>query len=427
MSKSIRVGIIGLSASGGWASAAHLPYLRRSAKYTITAVANSSLERSEVAIAAHGLGDGVKACASPKELADSPEVDLVVCCVGAVHHYEALRQAVGLGKDMYCEWPLGLTLDESEQLCKTARENGSRTMIGLQSHCAPAVVKIREIISQGNIGRVLSSTTMGPAVFSDSADEAGTRHKYPVRGGFSDNFVALFFSHAIDVVLSTLGELKSYDSMLDIRKPEDPVKSSTDGPESESDTSQTHAPSSKEAEDRESGSDPEASNKPTTQAQIMFQAYFESGGVMSYHMHGGRTLPPGDGLQWRISGEKGELLVSAPDSTLQSTASSKVKIQLFRRATGEMEDVVLPTDEWDELPTPAQNIARLYEAYADGKTERYPDWGHALKRHTMIENIGTSSCHTVFLCIDAGKGRSKDFQLLPTPVESFTDFVRPSK
>jgi hypothetical protein len=42
-------------------------------------------------------------------------------------------------------------------------------------------------------------------------------------------------------------------------------------------------------------------------------------------------------------------------------------------------------DQWDELPVPAQNIARIYEAFRKG--EWVPGFEWAVERHEMLEEI----------------------------------------
>lgn len=62
----IRVGIIGLSRPGGWATIAHLPYLQQTSKYQIVAIANSSVESAQRAIENYGLSKDTKAYGSPE-------------------------------------------------------------------------------------------------------------------------------------------------------------------------------------------------------------------------------------------------------------------------------------------------------------------------------------------------------------------------
>ena len=66
MSRTIKVGIIGLSASKNlrgtsWASLAHLPYLLKSPRYEIVAVQNTSEESAKKAIEQFELPGIVKA------------------------------------------------------------------------------------------------------------------------------------------------------------------------------------------------------------------------------------------------------------------------------------------------------------------------------------------------------------------------------
>lgn len=51
--------------------------------------------------------------------------------------------------------------------------------------------------------------------------------------------------------------------------------------------------------------------------------------------------------------------------------------------------------EWDrhfkDLPPPARNVAAMYEAFASSKTEKYPNFSHAVQRHRQIEEACKSA------------------------------------
>ena len=72
----LRIGMIGLSASAttSWAANAHLPYLKATQKYAITALCNSSVAAAKSAIKAFDLPAGTKAYGNPNDLADDDEV-----------------------------------------------------------------------------------------------------------------------------------------------------------------------------------------------------------------------------------------------------------------------------------------------------------------------------------------------------------------
>src|SRR5438477_12691916 len=98
------VGIIGVSPVRGWAATAHIPALRALANYEIRALSAHNPESARAA----GQEFGVKAVFSDhKQLVTQPDVDLVVVTVKVPHHRELVSAALGAGKSVYCEWPLG--------------------------------------------------------------------------------------------------------------------------------------------------------------------------------------------------------------------------------------------------------------------------------------------------------------------------------
>ena len=158
----IRTALIGLSSSAAtsWASGAHLPYLlspRGRQKYTIVALCNSTVEAANRAIAAFKLSPDTKAYGDPQAVADDPDIDLVVCCTRVDVHHSTILPSVKAGKTVYVEWPLAQNVKHVAELVREAKKSGSRTIMGMQGRLAPPVVKIRETLESGRIGKVLSS------------------------------------------------------------------------------------------------------------------------------------------------------------------------------------------------------------------------------------------------------------------------------
>lgn len=163
----IRVGLIGLGshknslAPGAWGALAHLAPLRDLPEYEIVALANSSVESAQKSIAFHGLPAGTKAYGSPEDLARDPDVDLVVVSVNVGKHFELAKPALENKKDIFVEWPLGASLEESEELTRLAQANGVKAIVGVQARASPVVLKLKELVASGKIGRVVSSTVIG--------------------------------------------------------------------------------------------------------------------------------------------------------------------------------------------------------------------------------------------------------------------------
>ncbi len=163
----IRVGLVGLSTStnsmapGAWAWSAHLPYLISSSKYKIVALCNSTKQAAEASIAYHQLGPNVKAYGSPKDLAVDPDVDLVVISVNILKHYALARPVLLAGKDVFMEWPIASTIAEAGELTDLAEAGGVRSLVGLQARADPLLLKIKELVDGGKIGKIMSTTVMG--------------------------------------------------------------------------------------------------------------------------------------------------------------------------------------------------------------------------------------------------------------------------
>jgi predicted dehydrogenase len=123
-------------------------------------VANSSVESAQRSILHYKLPASTKAYGSAQEIANDPNVDLVVVAVNVKSHFALAKPAIDSGKNVFVEWPLGATVAEAEELTKLADAKGVKTSVGLQTRFDPAVQKIREIISSGKIGKVVSSSAL---------------------------------------------------------------------------------------------------------------------------------------------------------------------------------------------------------------------------------------------------------------------------
>ena len=146
----IRVGVIGLSVSGGWGSvlvAPLLPPAPLASQYRLTAVCTRSAASAQATADKYSaqLGHAVSAYHGPaghEQLARDPDVDMVVVAVKVADHKEAIIPAIEAGKDVFVEWPLGKDLAESRELAELARKKGVRTVIGNQAIQSPMLLKV---------------------------------------------------------------------------------------------------------------------------------------------------------------------------------------------------------------------------------------------------------------------------------------------
>src|SRR3954452_15458733 len=121
MAQKIRLGLIGASVRGTWSARSHLPALRASADVELTAVCTTKAESAEAARQAYGAR---LAFHDHREMIGSPEIDAVAVVVRVPSHYVPTKAALDAGKHVYCEWPLGSTTAEAEELSALAKAKG---------------------------------------------------------------------------------------------------------------------------------------------------------------------------------------------------------------------------------------------------------------------------------------------------------------
>jgi predicted dehydrogenase len=143
-----------------WASRSHLGYLQNTNLYQISALQNSSRAAAEAAAKEYKL-EGVTTYDDPSSIASDPNVDIIAVSVNVPQHYDLIRPALEAGKDVFSEWPLARNLSEAEELVTLAKQNGVRTLVGLQARQNPSILKAKEIVASGRLGRILNTTMYG--------------------------------------------------------------------------------------------------------------------------------------------------------------------------------------------------------------------------------------------------------------------------
>ncbi len=97
---------------------------------------------------------GVGFTTSFNEVLDDNDIKGVVIAAPAAMHFSLTREALLSGKDAYVEKPLALDLKEAEELRDIADKSSKILMVGhlLQYH--PCFIKLKELIRQGQLGRI---------------------------------------------------------------------------------------------------------------------------------------------------------------------------------------------------------------------------------------------------------------------------------
>lgn len=355
--KKIRVGFIGLNAGIHWAANAHIPALRSlSDQFEIVGVANTSLASSQRAAQAFGLPHAFE---NAHALVNSPEVDLVVVTVKVPHHHELVTAALNAGKHVYCEWPLGNGLAEAKELAELADTSGRVAAIGTQMRVSPEVAYLRQLIADGYVGDVLSTTLIGSGGEWTAQTDAAHAYLYDKTNGAT--MLSIPLGHTLAGLRDVLGDFANVSARMIKRRETVQV----------TDTQETLPI--------------------TTEDQVLIQGELASGAAISVHYRGG--LSRGTNLLWEINGTHGDLQV------IGNTGQSQLAQLSIRGANGdarELAPLTPPASAYEGWPKNAiaGNVARLYALVAEdirSGSRTAPSFHDAVALHEVLDAIETSA------------------------------------
>ena len=150
-----RIGIIGC---GKIAQVRHIPEYAENPYAELAGFYDLNTQRAAELAARYG----GKAYESAEAMLADPAIDAVSVCVANHAHAPITIAALKAGKHVLCEKPMATTLEECEEMVRTAREAGKFLMIGHNQRLAKAHAVAKELIDQGMIGRIITfRTTFG--------------------------------------------------------------------------------------------------------------------------------------------------------------------------------------------------------------------------------------------------------------------------
>src|SRR5712691_7597614 len=356
-SSKIRVGIVGASASRGFASIAHVPALRALPEFEFVAVCTARQDSAEAAARHYSVP---LAFSDPEKLAAHPDIDLVTVSVKVPDHYPPVMAAIEAGKHVYCEWPLGRDTDEAARMLDAAERKGIRHVVGLQGQVSPAINYVKDLVGQGYVGRVLSATMIACAPnWGASIDRA-----YQADRANGANLLTITGGHTVDALCYCLGEFRELTAFVVSQRDRIPLEG----------TGEMVAKTSPD--------------------QLVVNGIVGDGAVVSFQVRGG--MARGTDFLFEIHGEEGDLVLTATSRT--SMQRQELNVKGARGEGAALADLPVPGKyRWVPPGVPqdspynvAQLYARLGECIRDGKPAS-PGFDAAVTRHRLLDAIVRAS------------------------------------
>ena len=352
MTKRIRVGLIGANPDRGWAAQAHIPALQSLPDdFEITALSTSRRESAEAASRRFGVP---LVFDNHHDLVNRADVDVVAITVKVPHHLELATAALTASKAVYCEWPLGNGVREAEQLAALARKQGVLAVAGLQARAAPSVLYVRDLVRQGYVGEVLSTTLIGSGMGWGPTVEPHNAYLNDRKNGAT--MLSIAVGHAADALCYCLGQVRELAATVTMRRKSFMIAGMGESKPMQADD------------------------------QVCVTGLLEGGAALSIHYRGGHSR--GTNLLWEINGTEGDLQVTADGGQAQIF---EMTVRGGNGAQSSLDILPVPRQyRLSPLHGPATNVAQAYARFArdyrEG-THLCPTFDDAVTRHRMLDAI----------------------------------------
>jgi predicted dehydrogenase len=355
--KPFGVGIVGLQPGRSWAARAHIPALRWLPEdFEIIGVANTSLASARAAAQSC---DIPRAFENVAELVASPLIDVVAVTVKVPHHFEIVKAAIDAGKHVFCEWPLGNGLEEAQAMAAMAHAKGVIGVVGTQARVAPEIQYLAQLVADGYVGKVLSSSIIGSGRSLGPRVERTSAYLLDVRNGA--NMLTIPLGHTLAAVRDVLGDIVELSSRLVNRRTSAIME------------------------------DTQEVVPMTSHDQVLVSGLLHSGAPLSIHYRGG--LSRGINFVWEINGTEGDLQVTAGTGHVQMVP---LTLKGARGESSSMEPIAVPREFLAGFPEDVipRNVARMYARVAAdlrNGTRTAPTFDDAVAIHKVIAAMERSN------------------------------------
>lgn len=157
----INIGMIG---AGSFARATILPLMKANGNYQFRGLATtggiSAAQANEVFPFEYVTNDY-------RRLLEDDEIDLIVVSTQHNSHAKFVVEALNVGKNVYCEKPLCLTLDELDHIEEAYKKSKGELFCGLNRRHAPLIREIKKELKTGQIPAVYVYTVNAGYIPSD--------------------------------------------------------------------------------------------------------------------------------------------------------------------------------------------------------------------------------------------------------------------
>lgn len=139
--------VIGYGGMGGW----HTQHLLESDVCNLAGIYDIKEERSELA-----RSRGIRAYSSCEELLSDPSIDMVTVAIPNDSHKEVVMAALDAGKNVICEKPVALSVQDLQDMVDCANRNHRLFSVHQNRRWDVDYLAMKQLHDSGEIGRVIN-------------------------------------------------------------------------------------------------------------------------------------------------------------------------------------------------------------------------------------------------------------------------------
>lgn len=149
------------------------------------------------------------------------QVDAVIITTPDDQHAGPAVAALEAGVSVFCEKPMGISIEECDAMLATARRTGARLYVGHNMRHMPVVTQMRDLVAAGRIGAVKAVWCRhfvghgGDFYFKDWHADRRRSNSLLLQKGAHDLDVIHWLAGGYSTVVSAMGALMVYGSITD--------------------------------------------------------------------------------------------------------------------------------------------------------------------------------------------------------------------
>jgi 1,5-anhydro-D-fructose reductase (1,5-anhydro-D-mannitol-forming) len=139
---------------------------------------------------------------SHETIINDPEIDAVIVCTPNYLNKDLTIRSLDAGKHVFCEKPPCFTASEALEVIEAEKRSGLKLMYGFNHRHHDSIIKMKELIDSGELGKVLwSRGRYGKSVTEDYSSQWRAKKEYAGGGILMDQGI-----HMLDLFLHLSGD-----------------------------------------------------------------------------------------------------------------------------------------------------------------------------------------------------------------------------